>query len=432
MENGREKQLIFVKDLVFRALYQWKVILVAALVFAVLLGGFSMLKDGQDVQVGGLNMTPQTQAKVEELEFRLERYDQMIEKQKTYIQNSPYMALDPYAFYVCGFLLCPTPDYGENITEATPVEQDTNVLLRTYRTMVTDATVFEEFSRVYGGEAQYLRELVILDTTTEGTLGIRVYGSDWETPRKLAEALAQVAEECEATIDRDVQNHSLKVIPFQNGPLYDNTLLEAQNTAYQKLSTYESERLTINNELTRYKPTQLVAESGNPLLYAIIGAFLGAFLVVCVIWVIHLGSDKIYSARVLTNRTGVRVLGCTDSGKKRFFFDRWLRKLEGRSGSEEAALAMNIRNRCRDCKTLLIMGSFSGDVLSGVVSELEQSGVSCRVCKTKAEALETLPNCDSVVLAETCGVSCYSQVEWAMETVSDYQKDLVGCVLIDG
>ena len=249
----------------------------------------------------------------------------------------------------------------------------------------------------------------------------------------MSDALLAVALAGEKLIDQDVQNHDLSVIHFQKGPAYDMATANSQNTAYQKLSNYESTLRSIKNELERYEPTELTADSGNILLYVIVGAILGACLVAGITWVVHLGSDKVYSSRVLVNRTGVRILGCTGSGKKYNVVDQWLRKLEGRcSGNEVASLAANIRNRCQDVKNLVIMGNFDPDVLSALCAAMEQANIGCKMCADKVEALDALYDCDGVVLAETCGVSSYSQVEWAMETVSDYQKNLIGCVLIDG
>lgn len=431
MENGREKQLIYVKDLVFRALYSWKVILVAALVFAVLLGAFAVLKNGQEVDLGGLNMTPETQGKVDQLKNRTERYERLAEMQREYIETSAFMAIDPYAAYVCGFHLYPEPTYDAP-NEFTPVEQDTIVLARAYQSLITDADTFEGLARQFDYTVRDLREMLVFDVSIEGILGVCIYGQSVEQAQKMMDVVQTVVLEGQDAIAQGVHSHNLKLIPYHKGPAYDKSVMDTQNEAYKLLAGYEDTLLTAKSELQRYLPTQLTAESGNPLLYAIIGAVLGAFLVVCVVWVLHLSSDKIYSARVLENRTGVRVLGCTDSGKKRFFLDRWLRKLEGRSGSEEAALAVDIRNRCQESKTVLIMGNFCGEALSGMIAALEKTGICCKVCSTKAQALEALPGCDGVLLAETCDVSRYAQVEWAMQTVADYQKNLIGCVLIDG
>lgn len=433
MENGNEKQLIFLKDLVFRALYQWKKILVVAIVFAVLLGTFSALKSGGVILLEGLDMTPETEEKIEQLKARCKRYEELIEKQKAYIESSPYMDIDPYATYTCGFHLYPEPTYDVPITEFTPMEQDTEVLLRAYRSLITGSETFQKLAEQFDLDVRDLRDLVAFDGSEKGFLGIRVYGRDIEETQKLSNALLDVVLASEETIDQDVHNHNLKVIHFQKGPAYDMSTANSQNTAYQKLLNYQSAYISLKDQLERYEPTELTVESGDVLLYSIVGIFLGTCLVVGVAWVIHLGSDKVYSSRVLVNRTGVRVLGCTYSGKKRNAVDRWLRKMEGRcSGNEEAALAANIRNRCQDVKNLVIMGTFDRDVLSALGAALEQANISCKVCADKTEALEALSGCDGVVLAETCGVSSYSQVEWAMETVSDYQKNLIGCVLIDG
>lgn len=435
MEQQNEKQMIFFKDLLFCALYQWKKILIVGVAFAVLLGAVAMLS-GDDVSVGGMTLTPETQAKVEQLERKLEFIDTLIEKQEDYIANSPCMTLDPYAVYTVGFHVFVEPVYDTPVTEQTPVEEDTATIIRAYRSLLTDSTLITDLAGEYGIEPRYLREAISQDLSIQNALGIQIRKETLEQAQELADRLIVVTNESVEDVSASTKPHKITIIPFQNGPVYEASYVEHQSSAYQKLTTYENERLSITTELKRYAPTQLTSGGSNPLLFAIVGAFLGACLVVGIAWVGHLGSGKVYSARVLENRTGIRVLGCVRGSKKRWAADRWLRKLEGRADNTQLdAVAVNIRNRCEGVKQLLVMGCFNEETMTDLVKILEQAGISCKLCSdpaVKADALENLPSCDAVVLAEVCGSSRYDAVEWAMQTVCDHNKPLLGCVLIDG
>lgn len=435
MENKNEKQLIFFKDLLFVALYQWKKILIVAIAFAVLLGAVGVLTGKDEATVGGMTLTPETQSKVEMLEAKKEFTEKRLKEMKVYMEESVMMTLDPYAVCTSGFHIVIAPLYDTPVTEATPIEADASALIRAYRSALVNSQRLNELAQQLDVDRKYLHEQIQFDTSTENTLGVLVRSNDMENAKAIADVLRATTEAGKETIAQTVKDHEITIILFESGPVYDSTCASQQDTTQKTLTNYENDLLSVETELKRYAPTQLVSGGTNPLLYAIVGAFLGACLVVGLAWVGHIGGSKIYSARVLENRTGVRVLGCV-RGKKRNFIDRWLRKVEGRADNTQLdAVATDIRNRCKDAKQLLVMGCFDSEALTALTALLEKSGISCKLCpdpSVKADALEALPSCDAVVLAEVCGSSRYEAVEWAIQTVSDYEKALLGCVLIDG
>ena len=198
----------------------------------------------------------------------------------------------------------------------------------------------------------------------------------------------------------------------------------------------KNELTSVETELKRYSPTELESGSSNPLVFAVIGAFLGVVIVAVCAWLSYICGSKIYNAKVLENRTGIRILGCVAADKKRDPITRWFRKLDGRAmHTAPDAVTVNIRNLAKDAKKLLVMGNFQAEAMADLTKKLEEGGISCVVCadpSVKADALEALPDCDKVVLVETCGQSRYEAVEWAIKTVEDHEKPLLGCVLING
>ena len=437
MEHGNEKQLIYFKDLLFSVLYQWKKILVLAVALAVVLGAVGVLTKDEPVSVGGLSVTPQVQAKVDYLESRLDQLERNIQLHNEYMTNSILMTMDPYNVSASGFFVYAQPHYEGPNAEAATVEADTAALLQAYRATIIDSETINKLAEQVDMDRQYLHELLTFDTTISGYLVVSVKTEDMALSQTIADGLLKAAKENIGHINSTVHSHKVTFVPTQSGPVYDVLVADKQAAAQKTLANFEAEQLTVETELKKYAPSQLtVSESTSPLLYAIVGGFLGAFLVVAYALIAHLGSEKIYSDRVLTNRTGIRVLGCVQSTQKRNVIDLWLRKLEGRATHNSFdSVAINIRNRCKDAKTLLIMGNFQADALADVTATLEKAGIHCLLCTdpaVKADALEALPTCDAVVLAEVCGSSRYDSVEWAMQTIADHEKPLLGCVLIDG
>lgn len=435
MEQNKEKQLIYFKDLVFSALYQWKKILVVAILFAVLFGALNLLTAEKAVNVGGVNMTPETEKKVSHLEQQRDRYKQLIEQQTYYIDHSPYMQIDPFALYTCGFALYVQPEYDAPITDATPVVRDSNALRQAYRSLITNSSTIDTISASLDMEPAFLRDLLTFDLSTDGMLSIVVYSPSADDGKHISSLLSEIVTNNHDSIAQQLMPHTINIIPTQNGPAINLGIADGQANAHNKLTQYENQLLSYESQLNQYLPTALVSGESDPLPFAIIGGILGAFLMVGIAWVSYLGSSRIYSARVLSNRTGIRVLGCVN-GRKRNFIDRWLRKLEGRAvHSSFDTVCADICNRCGDGKQLLVMGCFRAEALQNMTAILEKADIRCTVCAdpvSNAEAIAALPTCDAVVLVDTCGSSRYDQVEWAMQTVADYEKNLLGCVLIDG
>ena len=116
MDMDRDEQVIFLKDLLFAVLYQWKKILLAALAFAVLLGGYAAAKNVGNVPSEQAEQQYQKdleQYQIEKaaLEQNIERTEQKIRAQQEYMENSLLMQLDPYAFFEGTMQLCIATDY---------------------------------------------------------------------------------------------------------------------------------------------------------------------------------------------------------------------------------------------------------------------------------------------------------------------------------
>ena len=117
--------------------------------------------------------------------------------------------------------------------------------------------------------------------------------------------------------------------------------------------------------------------------------------------------------------------------------DLFLRKAEGRATEDTGAAltlaAADIRLRCGEIRKLLITG---GADASGLAQALQAQMPNLQITVgdilTDPAALEGLQSCDAVVLAEQCGLSTYSAVELRRELAADYEKQLLGCVLIGG
>ena len=434
MEQKPERAIYF-KDLFFAALYRWKWMVLAAVICGVVLGSMQVLFPGETETMNTTAITSETQLKIDHHRQTLELAEAGIAAQEDYLKNSRLMALDAYSAYTAGFHLYPCPASLQNVEEGTVPYDNTPRILRSYAVFVTAADTVQALADEFGMEVKYMAELVRASITGTESVTVTVRGADPEEAEKLAQAVRRLVEAQKGTVDSTVEPHELTVIDFATGPRVDSDLQTAQNEAQQKLLNLKSSRVTSTVELEKLLPSELMTGGPNPLLFGIVGAVLGVLLVAVVAFVGHIGSGKVYSAKALKAYTGLTLLGCVCSDKKRGPVERLLRRLEGRAdyGKTDVA-ALNIAGRCEGRK-LLLMGSYAGETVKSLTDKLTEKGITCILCGKpgeSAEALEQLPLCDGVVLVETCGLSRYDDILWAKETAQAQGKALVGCVLIDG
>ena len=435
MQQEREVQTIYFKDLLFRALYRWKTALVVGVIFALILGGVGMLKSDSSVNLNAVTLTTEQQQTIDRLRSDIERAKQNIARLEEYTQNSAYLQINPQAVYTTGFHMVIYPESMMTTAAEANAVDNTAAIVQAYQLAMNDTATMEKMAEALDMQPQYLEELICFDVSAKGTLGISVCGNSTEDIQKIADILLETVQDKQETIGSMVESHTITVMPFVYGPQVDTVLFDAQNKTYQNLTNQINNLTSMETELKRMLPTDLSAQQFSPLVLAVIGGILGVGLTVCCVWVAHLGGGKVYSAKALSGSTGIGVLGCISGQKKYDPINKWLRKQEGRSTSDNsAAVACDIRARCKDVKNLLIAGQYEKSVLAGLAEELNCAGIQCtlRGGMEDPAVFEELSRCDAVLLAETCMQSRYDSIEKMMQTVFDYNKTLLGCVLIDG
>ena len=429
MEQQQEVQTIFFKDLFFATFYQWKKILIAAVVFGLLLGGLQFIKT-RNASAATTDATV-----LEQVAHAQKVYDSTkdaLTNHTAYLAESLLMNLDPTHVCVAG------ADVYVTTEQSLSAPDKSLAILRAYQTALKDHALLTSTAESLSHDSAALSELVVtrvLDEAITPTLSITVFYSDEAGAQLILDALLQGLDVATENICKNVAAHAVSVTPYSQGSGANWLLIETQTAANTRLDLLNNLLKTYKTNLDNTKAA--LPQSGkSPVLLAIIGAFLGAALVVCYTWVMHIASNRIYSARVLKARTGIKILGCVPATKYSCV-DQWLRKLEGRSTNAKSAdiAAANVRNYCKDTNHLLVIGDCSGDIAEQVRAIFANTDVRISVCGSlisDAEALQLLPTCDAVLLAEQCGRSTYTQVEQTMESIADLNKKLLGCFLLDG
>ena len=438
MEHQKEAQMVYIKDLLFTVLYRWRTVLAVTLVMALLLGGLGFV-------MGGRALSPEDAQKVEIYEAEKAAMDQRVTtlqksivERQTHLENSMLMKLDPYNHYEAQLTISVQVEAD---TSGFSGAFDTQAVLEAYREVLTEGSFLAQLAQQLQLQEQYVSELISSEAVSIGadTVTVCIKCDSTESAAALAEIAKTHLEQYQAQVEEKIVPHSMNVLKNTALAKADTALAETQRVEVVRLAEMLSALTDARNKrnaLTKPDAADAGAPVKNAILLAVVGAFAGVFVTVCLLWIGHIGSGKVYSGRTLCNRTGVKVLGCVDSGSKRGPIQKWLRKLEGRSVSTDpTVIAADISFRT-GAEKLLVAGNNEAS-RKALVKVLQEAMPQTKILESgnlleSREALAALVECEAVVLVETCGSSRYQAVLQQTEKMKDYGKQLIGCVVVDG
>ncbi len=452
MEHKKEEQLIYLKDLLFAPLHQWKALFAAALIFAVLFGGFMGLsswnarKNAQALQAdpSQVTATEKYQAEIKHLDAELEQLKQNLETRKLYVQESLLMQLDPYSHYEATITLTVNTDYQIDPAISLQNPDKTDLVTSSYNLLALNNQVLEKMATAVNSEPQHIRELIFSSNPNSSTLQVRIKYMDEDGALLLSDIMAQHLKGSQTLITSATVAHTVNVLTQDVTLTIDPDLETTQQVARDSLTLTETALVDVRTQKNNLiNPTVYVASASDvvkrAVIFAVLGSVLGVLLAIFISWAMHITSNKVYSAKTLTNRTGVKVLGSISCAGNAL--DRLINKAEGRNVNDihvqAKLLALNIRNRCADTKQLLIISDIEDPSKATLVEALRNTltGVHIDDCKSLLQdpsALEALASCDAVLMIRQCHHSLYSATEQECQIITDSGKYLLGCVLLGG
>ena len=444
MDTRNEEQVVYLKDLIFAALYQWRKILAVAIALALLLGGFKAYKA---LSAPRSEVDPVAMERYEEekkfLTDSIADLKKSVAYQEDYLSDSMLMKLDPYSFYEAKTTIYIDTGYQILPSQAYQSPDKTGAVVNAYATILTGSAI-DQIAKAAALDSFYLRELFFVEQGAK-TLTICVRYADEAGAVQLMNLLNEQVLANQESIGQTVCLHELTVLSNCAIEVKSLELASQQKAEADRLAALKEELKEAQKALDALYPPQAVTVSmgsvvKSAVIFAVIGGVLGVFLTVCAVWVVHITGSKVYSPRVLRNRTGVKVLGCLPTSAAKNPIDRSLRKLEGRNAAEPAQqaalLAVNIANLCSDANALLVIGA-AADGREALVSAIAAEMPSAKVLDMddlllNPDAMKALKTADAVLLVEQCNVSRYDDVAYAAATVADHGKKLIGCVVVGG
>lgn len=448
MNNKLEEQVIYPKDLLFAALYRWKAAVVLGLVLALLLGGLQVLKSSGSGVADTAAQAAYEEALLEfeeekaSLDAYKEKYEAEIHAQTQYLQDSVLLSLDPFAHYRATVSLYASTDYQIQADKFYQTPDKVKNLLANYQALLQSDSTVTALAESAGLAWQQMYELYTVNCNTDtGVLTVTILHSDKTAAENLLKCLLEIADKHQAVLAQGVGKHELAVLHQGVELVSDVSLLSVSREAWAQLNTLKEELTKIQDAIGALVAPAPPLVGGfsvkKTVIFAVLGFIAGFAVVAVAAWFTHMESDKVYSARLLRIRTGIKVLG-TLNVTKFGPLDRMIRKWEGRDIADPAAkaalLACDLRNRFPE-GTILLTGSGTAQDREALLQALLAVGadaVDAGNLLTDAQAVEALKKASGVVLAEKCAQATCTDVFQQMQTVADYQKPLLGCVVLDG
>lgn len=456
MDMKQDGQVIYLKDLLFSALYQWKTILIWGVLLAMLLGGYKGVTSFASMKNEQAQMENYAQQELERelYEARKANLQQQIEAnrvnarhQQKYLDESMLMKLDAYQHYEV-YLSC-FLDTGYQIVPGMSFQNPDpiNAIVRAYTDGVVNETNAKLLAEAIATNPEYLRELLVVEAAYEAQgFSIIFKVPDQATGEKLLESLKQVVELLHGDASGSVAPHEVRISEGFIRRAIDHELAKLQQEQADRLAELNDVITDLQQQKNNLQLTKALVVSGDSVIkdtvvFAVVGGILGAMLVVLCAWMKHIFSTAVYSGRTLSNRTGIKVFGCVKAEKRRNSVDTWLRTREGRNNlptdKQSAMLACSIAAAMGNKGVLQISGDCAEKERIAFAEALRRINSNITVCDAgnllqDVSARQALSQADVVLLMEQCGVSTYGNVQQQMDVVAEHGKKLLGCVLLDG
>ena len=436
MEMERDTQTIFFKDLFFCLIRKWKPIVLFALIGAMLLGGMQIAQNKKAAAALNVPLSGEELSQREQVRQAIADTNTRIETQRAYLSSAPLMIIDPNQVYQSTLTLYVHTDYKiqPNVTYQNPDNRP--AILTAYQQALSDGEVINHLAEETGLPSQHLHELFTFTQTisSPAILTVTISAPTEESAQLLLDLTHLAAADASASVADQTDKHSLSIQASQPVLRSDATIAEKQKQALQRLTLLQDQKAEWQKLQTSITIT---GDEASPLIHAVLGAVLGAFAVAAIVCIGHICSNKVYSERTLKNRTGIKVLGRAPSTDRHTKAGNWLRKAEGRVNNASAidVIAANLRNTPIGYNGLLVVGSApeaDRALLRQALEKVEISFQDCGDLLTEPKAHDALSVCSAVVLVEKCNHSTYDDIEHVLEMISNQEKPVLGCVLLDG
>lgn len=489
-----EEREIDLLDMIADILSHWRGLLVALVIGAVLMGGFSYVKSYRDAQ----NAQPIEEEETDEaVDKKLEQLEEDLDDsqkaavlttiddekeyvaKKKYAEESVYMQLDP--FNVTQMQISYQIEPGE--------DNRTQCLGAVYDTVVNNIGLYDWIEKKTGIASAYARELVGVRTSSStpflngdavGMFGtdsmkITIIQADEASCKKLADAVKSYVEQQKEQLEQEVGAHELILLSETSGTIVNTDLMNQQisygNAVTGMRSTIATAKTGFNEDQVQYynlltkkegrdkleiekeedteeADVTVAAEPSVSKKYVLLGAILFVFVYAGVLFLIYIFNSKLRVSDELQTLYHIPQIGVVvkDDPKKKFIIDQWIdnlrhygkRKFTAEQSMELAFAAVKIAAQKNRLNSICLMGcNFSagaGTVCANLKAALEKESINVTVLDNvlyDAEAMEKVDAMSGVVLVEKAGSTLYNEVVSELALLKRQDIAVLGGIIVE-
>lgn len=366
-------------DMIADVLSHWRGLIVALVLGAVLLGGFSYTRSFRTIQnVQQPETVVQEETTVEEQLTQLGQNlddkslatvlavvddEKEYDLKKTYSENSIYMQLNPLQTAQTELI------YQVQTADGSMDGQ----LGALYTSLLNNVGLYDWVAQQTGIEAGYVGELISAETVSTLTIQskteklqqemflgtncvkVSILQSDAETCQKLADAVKDYISEEQKQLNNELDQHALVLVSETTGSVMNKDLMDEQiqcrneiaslqstiaatkadfteeQKKYYELLTWEEAEHSEQPEQPAQSVTAEVESKPTPTIskkYVLLGAVLFAFAYAVVICMVYIFNTRLREADELQSIYGIPQIGLVvrESGRK-VFLDKWVNSL---------------------------------------------------------------------------------------------------------
>lgn len=488
-----EEREIDLLDMIADILSHWRGLLVALVIGAVLMGGFSYVKSYRNVQS---EQEAEEEPELDEMsaeEQLAQLEDSLSDSEKisvvatvddereylykdTYYRESIYMHLDPLNIA-----------RTELVYRIQAEDEDLAQRLGTlYKNIVGGVGLYDWVEQQAGIAAEYAAELISVSTDPaifvgngaqnisigSDSLKVTVMQKDEKTCEQLAEAVNSYMEEQQKNLAEKLGSHELILLSETSGKIistdtmgrqidYGNQLINLKagiasakaeftedQQKYYDLLTWEEgmDEAEIVQKDTVEEQAVAVSPSVSKK-YILLGAVLFAFVYAGILFLVYIFNSKLRVSDELQNLYHIPQIGVVvKDSKKKFILDKWVddlrhygkRKFDAEQSMELAFVAVKIAAVKNKLNTICLMGcnlgAGAGSVCESLKTALEKEGINVTVLDNvlyNAESMEKVEAMTGVVLVEKAGSTLYNEVANELALLKRQDIAVLGGIIVE-
>lgn len=488
-----EEREIDLLDMIADILSHWRGLLVALVIGAVLMGGFSYVKSYRNVQSEKEAEEPELdEMSAEEQLAQLE--DSLSDSEKisvaatvddereylykdTYYRESIYMHLDPLNIARTELVYRIQAEDGSLAQRLGTV----------YKNIVGGVGLYDWVEQQAGVAAEYAAELISVSTDPaifvgngaqnisigSDSLKVTVIQKDEETCGQLAAAVSSYLEQLQKNLAEKLGSHELILLSETSGKIISTDMMARQidygnqvsnlrsgiasakagftadQQKYYDLLTWEEEtgKAEMDQKDTTTEEEPVLASPSVSKKYVLLGAVLFAFVYAGILFLIYIFNSKIRVSDELQSLYHIPQIGMVvKDSKKKFILDKWVndlrhygkRKFDAEQSMELAFAAVKIAAVKNKLNTICLMGcnleAGASSVCENLKTALEKEGVNVTVLDNvlyNAESMEKVEAMTGVVLVEKAGSTLYNEVANELALLKRQDITVLGGIIVE-